>query len=514
MARSVFWHACLKGSHMQKQLQKTHTNEQPILPIRENHAFSWRFIAALTLMGCLAVEVLLNLLPIDYDTPILYWFFPVSLLLASQMYFNQRITRYFEIKLLLAFFVWGCVTVVLNYGRAQLVNSYLWFASISTVIFLGFTLPYAFEKEGARRVLLLLAAVTFFAAVLLCVASLIAVFAKEVAAKAPSIFEDIFIGQGRLSIDDHPNRSAPSPALGVVLAGVLLAGVKKGWQRILIVLGAVICFVTLALTGSRTAILGAGFAVAFEAALTLRQVLRGKIHSVLRVCISLFVAVVITVGFYFASALTQQGCNTLLVRMEAVQTMPQQTQIPVEPAADSMPAVESAADVTAPSPAEDLVITRDFSDADSFNGRTDIWRGIWNGLLQNPKIFLIGTGPTMANNAMLPYFPSINPVGPFHNSFLDVLVALGIPGLFLLLVFLAMTALAAIRLSLGRASDQPLMVKLLPAVMILVLAEGMMEDNMFLSTSLNILWVWLMISAGFVLRLSKKEPELQEVKDS
>ena len=128
---------------MQKKSDNTVSQKQPILPIRENHAFSWRFIATLTLMGCIAVEVLMTLLPTDFDTPILYWFFPVSLLLASQMYFNQRITRYIEIKLLLAFFAWGCVTVVLNYGRAQLTDSFLWFASTSTVIFLGFTLPYA-----------------------------------------------------------------------------------------------------------------------------------------------------------------------------------------------------------------------------------------------------------------------------------------------------------------------------------------------------------------------------------
>ena len=65
--------------------------------------FSWRFIAALTLMGCIAVTVLFNLLPVDHDTLTLYWFFPVSLLLASQLYFGLHFTRHFEIKLLLLF---------------------------------------------------------------------------------------------------------------------------------------------------------------------------------------------------------------------------------------------------------------------------------------------------------------------------------------------------------------------------------------------------------------------------
>jgi len=468
--------------------KETDSKQQRLLPLREGGVFSWRLVAVLSLMGCLVVEVLLNLLPIDYDTPLIYWFFPVSLLLASQMYFNQRFTRHFEIKLLLAFFAWGLVTVVLNYSRAPLTNSYYWFASISTVIFLCFSLPYAFEKADARRVLLLLAVVTFVAVVLYCAASLIAVFAKGVAAKAPSIFEDIFITEGRLRIDDHPNRSAPAPALGVVLAGILLAGAKKGWQRVLVVLGAVVCFVPLALTVSRTAILGAGFAIGFEVFLVLRDALRGRLRAVLRWLICLAAAGVVVVAFYKGAALAAEVSSAALA---------QQTQTQAQDTAEL-----------------EEVITRDLSDAESFNGRTDIWLGVWNGLMQNPKILLIGTGPTMTINAMLPYFPPTSASGPFHNSFFDVLVALGIPGILLLLVFFAVTAIAAIRLSLGKASDQPLMVKMLPAVMILVFTEGMMEDEMFFSTLLNVIWIWLMISAGFVLRLGKKEPAQQGTKDS
>lgn len=471
---------------MQKETKKLQVLKKTVFALREDRVFSWRTIAVLSLMGCLVVEALLNLLPIDYDTPLLFWFFPVSLLTASQLYFTLRFTRHVEIKLLLAFFAWGVVSIVLNYPRAPLTNSYYWFASISTVIFLCFSLPYAFEKADARRVLLLLAAVTFVSVALYCAASLIAVFAKSLAAKAPSIFEDIFISEGRLRIDDHPNRSAFMPALGVVLAGILLAGAKKGWQRVCIVFGAVVCFVPLALTASRTAILGAALAVAFEAALTLRHVLKGRIRTAIRVCISLLVAAVVLIALYKGSEMVVQLSNTVLSSQEA--------------------AVVASG--------QEEVAARDFSDAATFNGRTDIWRGVWNGLRQNPKILLIGTGPTMTIQAMLPYFPPNSASGPFHNSFFDVLVALGVPGLLLLLVFFVVTAIAAVRLSLGKSSDQPLMVKLLPAVMILVFIEGMMEDEMFFSALLNVLWIWLMVSAGFVLRLSKKEPAVQKAKES
>jgi hypothetical protein len=82
----------------------------------------------MSLIGCIAIEVLFNLLPVDHDTLILYWFFPASLLLVSQLYFGLRFTQKFEIKFILIFFVWGCATVILNYRRAQLVDSYEWFA--------------------------------------------------------------------------------------------------------------------------------------------------------------------------------------------------------------------------------------------------------------------------------------------------------------------------------------------------------------------------------------------------
>lgn len=504
------WHACLKGKLMQTQ-QKDHNLEKTtLLPLRENHVFSWRLIAVLSLMGCIAIEVLFNLLPIDHNTLQLFWFFPVSLLLASQLYFGLRVTRYFEIKLLLLFLVWGCVTVVLNYGRAQLVDSFEWFASICTAVFLCFALPYAFEKASARRVLTLLMAATLLAAVILSVVSLIAVFAKDIAAKAPSIFEGIFIGGGRLSIDSHPNRSAPAPALGVILAGILLADVKKTWQRVLVILFGVICFIPLSLTGSRTAILGAALALAFEAALTLRHTLKGRIHTALRVCVSLTVAAIVAVGFFYASTIAQQTTNTLLARQEAALVVQQDAENTVE-LPQTIPAQTAESDpASIDTTASEEVITRDFSDADSFNGRTDIWSGVWNGLLENPKILLFGTGPMMASKVMSPYFPLNSPVGLFHNSLVGALVAYGVPGLLLALVLLILVALAALRLCFGKKTDQPLVVKLLPAVLLFTVAEGMMEDFLFTSVSLNIVWIWFMIAAGFVLRLDKKEDATQD----
>lgn len=489
--------------------------EKNIYSLRENQVFSWRFIASLSLMGCIAVEVLFNLLPIDHDTLILYWFFPASLLLVSQLYFGLRFTQKFDIRFLLIFLMWGCATVILNYGRAQLVDSYEWFASICTTIFLCFSLPYAFKRDDTRRVLSMLALATLISAVILSVVSLIAVFVKDITVKMPSVFEGIDIGGGRLSIDNHPNRSAPAPALGLILSGVLLADTKKVGRRLLIVLGAIICFIPLALTNSRTAIIGTGIAIAFETALVLRQKLRGRISAVFRITLSIFIAAVVAVSFYKASTLTQQLCNAALARKEMTGAIMQgspATGMPKETTSPSLPIVkepimaEDTSEGKAPAViATEKIITRDFSDAGSFNGRTEIWRGVWNGILQNPKIFLIGTGPEMASEVMSPYFPLNAPIGIFHNSLVGTLVSYGLPGLCLSLAFLVMAALASIRLSFGRTIYQPLAIRLLPAVMLFAVAEGMMEDFLFTSTTLNIVWIWFMIAAGFIFRLGHQE---------
>lgn len=500
---------------MKTQSHKSLNQESRIFSLGENHVFSWRFIATMSLIGCIAIEVLFNLLPVDHDTLILYWFFPASLLLVSQLYFGLRFTQKFEIKFILIFFVWGCATVILNYRRAQLVDSYEWFASICTALFLCFSLPYAFKKNDARRVLNILALATLISALILCVVSLIAVFVREITINMPSVFEGIDIGGGRLSIDNHPNRSAPAPALGVILAGILLADIKKMWWRLLIILGAVVCFIPLALTDSRTAIIGAGLAIAFETALSFHHILKDRINSTLRISIILLVAAVVVVSFYKASTLTRQLCNATLVREETTVVlmqdspetgMTEETPTPSQPSVNEPIVAEGTPEGTAPAAlVTEKVISRDFSDAGSFNGRTEIWRGVWNGIMENPKIFLIGTGPEIASEVMSPYFPLNSPIGIFHNSLVGTFVSYGVLGFIFSLVFLVMAALASIRLAFGKTANQPLAVRLLPAVLLFAVAEGMMEDFLFTSTTLNIVWIWFMIAAGFIFRLGHQE---------
>lgn len=479
-------------------------------PLREGGVFSWRLIAVLSLMGCIVIEILFNILPIDHNTLLLYWFYPASIMTLALLYFNLRFTKYWEIRFLLAYLGWMCVAIVLNRARAHFVESYQWFACACTTLFLCFSLPYALSKETARRVLTALAIATVLAVSLLSIVSLIAIYAQDFALKFPSIFEGICFSEGRLYIDNHPNRSAPAQALAIILVGYLLAQSKKIWQKVLWILLGILCFIPLAYTVSRTGIIGAGIALGFEVYLALQETLRNKTRAVLRVLIGVAAACVTLVAIYKGADLLGQANNAYLARIEAAQT--QQSAEALAPSAEAAPAEsEEATPETAQPAASDNatteVVSRDLSDADSFNGRTDIWRGVWKGLLENPKILVIGTGPVPASETMSPYFPVNSPVGLFHNSLVAVLVSFGVIGLLLTVALLGFIAVCAVKLSFGkRLQSMPLAMRMLPAVLLFTVAEGMMEDFLFAYQALSISWIWLMTAAGFVVYAVKKEP--------
>ena len=74
-----------------------------------------------------------------------------------------------------------------------------------------------------------------------------------------------------------------------------------------------------------------------------------------------------------------------------------------------------------------------------------------------------------------------------------------------------LVAVFAFRLSFGkRTRALPLAVRMLPAVLIYAVAEGMMEDFLFAYASLSIAYIWFMIAAGFIIHLCRTEAAAQD----
>jgi hypothetical protein len=53
-------------------------------------------------------------------------------------------------------------------------------------------------------------------------------------------------------------------------------------------------------------------------------------------------------------------------------------------------------------------------------------------------------------------------------------------------------------------------VRMIPVVLLFAVTECMMEDFLFANVSRNIVWIWFMIAADFVMRMAKQEPETIE----
>ncbi len=482
------------------------------IPLKEKGVLSWRFLAVLTLMGCVATEILFNIMPIDHDTLLAYWFYPMSLVLLTQLYFGLRFTKHWEIRFLLVYLAWMCLTIVLNRSRAHLVASYQWFSCTITVLFLCFSLPYAFDQKTAERVMTALAVTTVVSVVFLSIVSLLTVYTNWFAPMFPTFSEGIQFSEGRLRIDNHPNRSAPAQAVAVILVGYLLARSKKRWHRVVWVVCGVLCYIPLALTVSRTGIIGAGLALGLEVYLVLREALKPRMKAVLRVALGVLAACITIVAVYEGAELVGRVNNGYLARVEAAAAQ----EAALNPAPTAAPEESAVVPTATAQPAEGEVaatevVDRDLSDAESFNGRTDIWRGVLNGVLQNPRILAFGTGPAVVSEVMSPYFPVNSPIGYFHNSLVAVLASFGVIGLLLTLVFLALVAVSAVKLSFGaRHQTLPLATRLLPAVLLFTFAEGMMEDFLFAYQALNVSWVWFMIAAGFIVCAIKQEPAVQQ----
>jgi hypothetical protein len=121
-------------------------------------------------------------------------------------------------------------------------------------MFLCFSFPYAFSKKSLIRVFKILAITTVVSVTFLSIIGLLAAFFHTITTLAPGLFSGFGFFNGRLSFDDHPNRSAPFCALAIVLTTILFMQTKKRYSGYCWSFCGIMCFVALALTDSRTGI--------------------------------------------------------------------------------------------------------------------------------------------------------------------------------------------------------------------------------------------------------------------
>ncbi len=474
--------------------QNDRYSEIPKFSFAVKNLLSWQYLAVLAVIGCALIGVFQYFSPTHTTMALAYLLYPASLCMLALMVYTRRYIAYFEIKLLGALFIWMIIVTLLNAWRADAALSSTWFHSVCVTTFLCFSIPYAFRADDANKAFSIIAAVMVVSISLLSAAGLFYVLAGKVGNIATAPGGVFGIGaDNRLHMFCHPNTVAPICGGAIVVSGYLFAKQRNRFTRIALIAGAVLCYAALALTDSRAGIISTAFALGFEAFLAINAKLFQRRKAALRLLLSLILSAVLIIAFYQGSVLMRAGYNHIAVTSATAQAAADNT-------AESAESVDSSANT-----GEQVVSSRGLADIGTFNKRTDIWRGVLNGLKGERYILLLGTTPLASGDTMAQYFPKDSPIGNFHNSLLAILVALGIPGLLIVLVLLVLLMLACIRLSFSGMTDTgSLAERMVPAVLIFTLAESMMESFLFTAYSPNIVWVLFMLAAGYVFRMQRK----------
>lgn len=455
---------------------------------------SWQLPAVLAFVCCIIISVYQYYSMKYADLFLTSVLFPASVGVFALILYTRPFLKYPEVKLLGVLFVWMILGLFINDWRLEKAFSSTWLYCACITTFLCFSLPYAFDKETLKKALSILAVAMLASATLLSAAALAVVFGGVHAPEAITkigyvgIFDD-----GRLWMVSHPNTVAPICGAAIILTGYLLTRTQKWLVRALLILCAIACYSTMALTDSRTGFVSTTPGVALEFFLLFNLSFAKIKRAGGRILLSLAATALCVGVFFFGTNVVRSVYNNMVVAHSA---------------ADDTAVDSSTSDNTVSDPATktDMAVDRGLDKVESFNGRTEIWKGTLHGLKENPDILLTGTTPIISGGVMAQYFPKNSPIGNFHNSFVASLVSFGIPGLAIILAFFVMLAIQAGRLSFSELKEKSsLGARLIPAILLFAVSESMMEVFLFVEFSLNVVWIWFMFAAGFVFRMQKSE---------
>ena len=210
----------------------------------------------------------------------------------------------------------------------------------------------------------------------------------------PGFLQDAVYWDGtRFSAMSHPNVCAPLLMIGIGVSLMCWGSLNKVWQRVLLILWIGVQFGVLILTSARTTIVFTCVLLGGSLFCALRK------SGWKRFAIACLAAVVLMGGLFVGSQMFSKVHKT---NMEASQT------------AGEIKNIQYGWG----------------SDIKNLNNRTEIWSSARKGLRDNPRILLEGTE---YSGLILSQYNSFR-VYHAHNSWLQVLYDMGLPGLLLALV--------------------------------------------------------------------------------
>ena len=261
----------------------------------------------------------------------------------------------------------------------------------------------------------------------------------------------------------HPNVAAGYFMIGIGFSLALCFLTRKKLVKVLLAGGIALQLMAMALTNCRTTLLLTG---AMLGGTAFFRICKGGGWK--RLVLGLLAAAVILVGcFKLSGMLFQWNNDRLLARMTAVQAEPSSD---LEVSEKEVVLIEDTGIILGDNEQGSLV-----NDMRTLNGRTLIWKAALKAIRNDKKLALWGT--EYSGTYITVYSPI--PVVHAHNSWMETLMRMGLPGLMMSLVFTALSVWSAAKLVLS--PETLLWKKIIAMLTMCVMASGFLEPYLFLT---------------------------------
>jgi len=393
---------------------------------------------------------------------------PVIFAFAGMTVCTGRYGRSRDLWVGLAFVGWYVLSRILL-RELYLDHSYLFLCNLSCAYLLG--LPFAGTMDdGEKKHGLMLAAVIFGVGygVLSWLSVLAALGGEQITLPVLGTVLGMDPGDLRLHANTHPNISACLFLIAISLLIWLTAHLKRRWMGAAALVLSAGLYAGIALTVSRTAmiqtsVLAAGLVFISGMRLPVKTAWK-------RTAVSLLLAAACLALVFLSFEWVNAGLGRL---------------------ADSMKALAEETEEAALLAAERDIV----QDLATMTGRTEIYAGILEMLCDRPMAFLTGMRNSQMVQTMEKYIDNVHA----HNSFLQTLVNMGIPGLLMALWFAARALWASVKTVFCRKAafaDQVL------AVFLLTLLVGTIPEPYLFTEYLTACNFPFFLVLGYVLQMN------------
>lgn len=265
-----------------------------------------------------------------------------------------------------------------------------------------------------------------------------------------SLRDNIFWDGARLTVLWHPNVAASYFMIGIGFAAAFYLQAKKPVVKILLILAILGQLLAMALTNCRTTLLLTGMLLVGILFLQIFDKIRAKYSWKMNkkwkqiLLLAMILLLIVVICFLMAGKLYRWNNDRLAGGTDEILQ------------GDNMQG----------SLLEDL---------STLNGRTGIWKSALTAIRNDKKLALWGTEYV---GTMISIYNSFSVVHS-HNSWIEALMRMGLPGLLISLVFTAVAVWSAVRLILDQNTE--LWKKVIALTTVCIMGAGFLEPYLFIT---------------------------------